>query len=76
MNVTKDLEDMGQLEIDELFRTAFETIEVMPKVMSFFDKNVTADNMTTTYMRTIIDLGAPLDVEGIRFANRSDRRDD
>lgn len=76
MNVTKDLEDMGQLEIDEVFRTAFETIEVMPKIMSFFDENVTADNMTTTYMRTIIDLGMPLDIDGERYQNKSDRRDD
>jgi len=76
MNVTKDLEDMGQLEIDEVFRTAFETIEVMPKVMSFFDKNVTADNMTTTYMRSIIDLGTPLDVGGMRYANKSHLKDD
>lgn len=67
---------MGQLEIDELFRTAFETIEVMPKVMSFFDENVTADNMTTTYMRTIIDLGSPLDIDGMRYDNRSHLKDD
>ena len=76
MNVTKDLEEMGQLEIDELFRTAFETIEVMPKVMSFFDENVTADNMTTTYMRTIIDLGTPLDIDGMRYDNKSHLKDD
>lgn len=67
---------MGQLEIDELFRTAFETIEVMPKIMSFFDENVTADNMTTTYMRTIIDLGAPLDIDGMRYDNKSHLSDD
>lgn len=67
---------MGQLEIDELFRTAFETIEVMPKIMSFFDENVTADNMTTTYMRTIIDLGAPLDIDGMRYDNKSHLNDD
>ena len=65
---------MGQLEIEELFRTAFDTIEVRPKIQSFFDKNVSSTNMTVTYMRTIINLGTPLDVNGTRFMNASDRR--
>jgi len=73
MNVTKELKDMGQLEIEELFRTAFETIEVRPKIMANFDKNVSGDNMTVTYMRTIINMGQPLEVNGTRYANSSDR---
>lgn len=73
MNVTKELKDMGQLEIEELFRTAFETIEVRPKIMANFDKNVSGDNMTVTYMRTIIQFGQPLEVNGTRYANSSDR---
>ena len=76
MNETKELKDMGQLEIEELFRTAFETLDVKPKIMANFDKNVSADNMTVTYMRTIINMGTPLDVNGTRFANASDRRDE
>ena len=74
MNATKELSEMGQLEIEELFRTAFDTIEIKPKIMSFFDKNVSASNMTVTYMRTIINMGSPLDVNGTRFMNSSDRR--
>lgn len=73
MNVTKELKDMGQLEIEELFRTAFETIEVRPKIMANFDKNVSGDNMTVTYMRTIISMGTPLDINGTRYMNVSDR---
>ena len=74
MNATKELSEMGQLEIEELFRTAYDTIEIRPKIMSFFDKNVSASNMTVTYMRTIINMGSPLDVNGTRFMNSSDRR--
>ena len=74
MNATKELKDMGQLEIEELFRTAYDTVEVKPKIMSYFDKNVSSSNMTVTYMRTIINMGSPLDVNGTRFMNSSDRR--
>ena len=54
MNATKELSEMDQLEINELFRTAFDTRQVQRRIESFFDKNVTATNMTVTYMRTII----------------------
>lgn len=76
MNATKELKDMGQLEIEELFRTAYDTIEVKPKIMSSFDKGVSSDNMTVTYMRTIINMGTPLDVNGTRYMNSSDRSDE
>lgn len=75
MNATKELSEMGQLEIEEIFRTAFDTIEVKSVILPAFDKNVSSSNMTVTYMRTIISLGSPLDVDGIRFMNTTDRRD-
>ena len=68
---------MDQLEINELFRTLLDTVEVKPRIMSSFDKYISPSNMTdgwtVTYMRTIINMGSPLDVNGTRFMNTSDR---
>jgi len=38
-----------------------------------FDKYVSPKNLTLSYMRTVFTLGAPLDVNGIRYANKTDR---
>ncbi len=42
-------------------------------VSFLFDKYVSPTNLTLSYVRTVFSLGAPLEVNGVRYANTSDR---
>lgn len=40
---------------------------------AFYDSNVSENNLKVTYMRTFFIAGAPLEVNGVKFADKTDR---
>ena len=71
MNITKEIKDMSQEEIDRIFRRAWKIEDVRSDVESSFDQYLTL-NMTATHMRTVFVMGAPLEIDGYRYQNKSD----
>lgn len=65
---------MSQKEIDRIFQRAWRIEDVRSDVESSFDQYVALDmdNFTATHMRTIFVMGAPLDIDGYRYQNKTD----
>ena len=38
-----------------------------------FDKSVSLDNTNVKFMRTMLSLGAPLNINGVRYTDKNDR---
>ena len=63
---------MSQKEIDSIFRRAWRNKDVKSDLEELFDRNVSLNNMTVTYMRTLFVMGAPIDIDGNRYQNKTD----
>lgn len=72
MNVTKELKDMSQAEIDNILRRAWRNNKVRKDVEASFDQQFTLENQTATHLRTIFVMGGPLDIDGYRYQNKSE----
>lgn len=72
MNITKELKDMSQREIDNVIKRAWRNKDVRKDIETSFDKNVTLNNLTASYLRTIFTMGGPLDIDGYRYQNKSE----
>ena len=67
---------MSQEDIIKYFKGVVKNQAVWPMVSALYDKTVTADNLKVTYARSIMTLAAPLNVNGIKYTDQSDRYED
>lgn len=74
MNMTKQLKDMSQSEINSMFKAAFRNEDVFNDIEQNFDQSVKVDNMKPQYMRTIFMMGGPLEINGKRYENKTDNK--
>jgi len=61
---------------EDEFQTAFKEIMKDPAykmISTSFDKYFSADNYTLSYIRTFINYGLPLKIDGKTFDNKTDR---
>ena len=76
MNMTKQLKDMSQSEINRMFKAALQNEDVFSDIEQNFDSSVSPDNLAPTYMRTIFSMGGPLEINGKRYENKTDLPDE
>lgn len=76
MNMTKKLEDMSQSEINRMFKAAFRNEDVFNDIEQNFDQNVSPDNLAPQYMRAIFMMGGPLEINGKRYDNKTDLKEE
>jgi len=68
-----DIEVMNQDQIIESFKETMRNPVVWPMIEPLFDKSLSLDNLKVTYARTIMSIGAPLNINGVRYTDVSDR---
>ena len=65
------LENMTANEFESSFKKMMDNETEWNKIKGGYDKYFSDTNFTVNYMRTIIILGAPLNVNGTRYMNKS-----
>ena len=69
----KDIEKKTQDELNTAFENAINNKALLTQFSTFFDSKVSKDNLQVLLMRAFIKLGAPLEIDGIRFSDKNDR---
>lgn len=67
-----DIAAATQEEINAKFKEAIKAPS-WEAMSAFYDSNVKIDNLNVTYIRSFFTLGGPLDVNGTRFTDKTDR---
>ena len=70
------LEDATQEEIITSFNLAISSNSIWSVYSTLFDKSVAEGTEKVQFMRTTFNLAGPLDVNGIRYSDKSDRREE
>ena len=70
------IKDQSQSSINSYFKRAIENKSVWKNYQAMFDKSVSVDNLSISYMRTIMNLGAPLRINGKKYQSRKDNEDE
>ena len=70
------IEDQSQETINAYFKQAVTNKLIWPRSSFMFDKDVSNDNISVKYMRSVLAMGAPLNVNGIQYNSRNDRKDE
>lgn len=72
-DISKEFKDVSEDEFQssfaKLMKTNFFKLKVRPSFDKYFDKD---DNFTLSYVRTYINYGLPLEMEGTRYKNTTD----
>ena len=66
---------MSQEEILEVLQKASSNFELWKQFKSLFDKEVNAENLTVTYMRSILSLAGPIGDPNKRYKDLDDDED-
>lgn len=70
------VDQLTQKQLDEIISEVMNDEKSWSRVKYFFGKDLTAENKKSRFIRTIISIGAPLHVNGIRYKNAGDRDKD
>jgi hypothetical protein len=70
---TSRIEDYTQQEISFYFYQAVKTPYIWNTFKQFYDSEVSLKNLRVNYMRNFVNLGAPIEIEGVRYNDKTDR---
>jgi len=71
-----EIDSITQEQIDARIEQIVKDRELWLVFKSFFDKGLTYSNLKSKYTRSILQMGAPLEVNGVRYQDRVDRAED
>uniref|UniRef100_A0A7S3CP63 SSD domain-containing protein n=1 Tax=Strombidium rassoulzadegani TaxID=1082188 RepID=A0A7S3CP63_9SPIT len=71
-----DISELTQEEIVQTFKSVVENDALWFQVSFLFDKYVTSENLTVSYMRSLLTFGTPLEFDGTTYKNSSDREEE